>query len=319
MFKRFLPLIFLLTGCAPTTQLSKPINFDYDKVEDIEFKLDSLPDNKSGISDSEWTKAVSIEISQRFANAGFPITNSLDNAKQSSTHILNAKVDEARITDTQPGVTIGFGNSDPRSANFQKTLSAPINCTIQSLKDPDQNISLKELKSIASPFDNIGLSQQQKNEKLKRFYVENIGSTCHNLLKKLSVKRTSAPKSDAIDDAIDIEAFMPAIRIETKYKTDKNQNLNVGNTDKSDDAASKASSGKDENTDKSDDTASNASSGNDGNTDKSDDAASNTSSGADYFPNITTEEKNTQDWRDAEITIFNQGDTLILEFGNNRR
>ncbi|CAA9890203.1 hypothetical protein METHB2_20034 [Candidatus Methylobacter favarea] len=31
-------------------------------------------------------------------------------------------------------------------------------------------------------------------------------------------------------------------------------------------------------------------------------------------------EQNTEkDWQNREITIFNQGDTVILEFGNNRR
>lgn len=289
MFKRFLPLIFLITGCAPSTQLSNSINFEYDKVKEIEFKLDSLPDNESGISDSEWTQAVSMEISQRFANAGFPISNSLDNVKKPFTHTLNTKVDEARITDTQPGVTFGFGNSNPRSTNFQKTLSAPISCTIQSLKDPDQNVSLKELKSIASPFDNIGLSQQQKNDKLKRFYIENIGSTCHNLLKKLSVKPTSAPKADAINS----ETFMQSIRIETKYKSDNKQEPNLEEPPRKTSANDEATTQINE--------------------------APTQIIEEDNFPTITTKEKNTQDWRDAEITIFNQGDTVILEFGNNRR
>ena len=221
MFKQFLPFLLLLNGCTPTPQISESINFDYDKVENIEFKLQTLPDNKGDLSDYEWTKTVAMKISGRFAKAGYPISSTFDKTTKGITHTMEANVEETRITKTQPGLTFDFGNSNPRSSNYQKTLSAPINCVIQSLEDPEQNVSLKELKSVSNPFDQIGLSQQQKNDKLKHFYIENIGSTCHNLLKKLSVKSKAIPRADPLDS----EAFTPAIRIETKYKSDNKQKL----------------------------------------------------------------------------------------------
>lgn len=283
MTKRLIPLLCLIiTGCASGPKLSSnAVKFDFTQVESIVFKLDALPDNESGLSDSEWTQTVSTEISDRFADAGFPVANQINAGPGSGTHRLLASVEETRMTEIQPGLTFDFGNSNPRAANFQKTLSAPISCTIQSLLDPEQEVTLKELKSIASPLDKVGLSQQQKDQKLRRFYIENIGSTCHNLLKKLAVKPTSAPKPGVVE----ADTFMPSIRIETKYKTDEEKiDAGVPAGDQASESVSETASDQE-----------------------------------DSFPTITTEEKDVKDWRDAEITIFNQGDTVILEFGPHRR
>ncbi len=316
MFKQnFLLLLSIITGCTSNLETNKPINFNYNAVENIEFNLQPLPERKGT---SEWTKAISIEISQRFADAGYPIFSSFSTPTQSANHVLEAQVEETRITKTQPGFSLGFGNSNPRSTNFQKTFSAPISCTLRSLDDPTQNISLKELKSVSSPFDNIGSSQEKINAKLNRFYIENIGSTCHNLLNKLQVKRSSLVKSDSSNK----NTFSRAMRIETKYKSDKNKRLEIKPSNEVKDIKTietkigtkkkiKDEVIKNTQTEAKKEVKAEANKEIERQTSKE-------VAEKDNFPAVTTDEKNTHDWRDAEITIFNQGDTVILEFGNNR-
>ncbi len=316
MFKQYLPLLLLISGCASIPEPSEPINFDYNAIETIEFKLQPLPESKGVSNNTEWTETISTEISQRFAEAGYPVHNSLTQKTEPTTHTLNAQVEESKTTQTQPGFSLDFGNSNPRAVNFQKTLSAPINCSLTSTKDPSQSISLKELKSVPNPFENIGSNRQKINRKLTRFYVENIGSTCHNLLNKIRTKQPAIAKSTKKS----ADTFSPSIRIETKYKTDNNKKIKKQAVQETGDIIATPSNNTPVKTGNSPIVIDNAPSINmkaDTKT-KIEAQPAKAVKEKDYFPAITTEEKNTQDWRDAEVTIFNEGDTVILEFGNNR-
>ena len=101
------------------------------------------------------------QISHRFTKAGYPIYLSGSNSTQHS-HFLEAVVEDPRMTDTQVGVTLDFGGSNPRAENFQKTLSAPITCTLKSLNNDTLPISLKELKSIG--YDEVLALEDDKFE-----------------------------------------------------------------------------------------------------------------------------------------------------------
>ncbi|MGZ8185311.1 MAG: hypothetical protein ACXWTL_02595 [Methylobacter sp.] len=270
-------LLLLLTGCA--SEPLKPDNFDYASVKKIEFTI--LNQQKHNENNPQLFSIIANEISQRFTKAGYPVTSSSPNQSLNSddpapySHVMEAVVEEARLTATPVGITLDFGNSDPRATNFQKTLSAPITCTIKSLQDPAQQISLKELKSITANIENIETSNPEKQKKIKRFYTENIGSTCHNLLSRLKIKPKAPNKAEQTEQ---IETFTPAIRVKTRYKPniiEPQQQIPL---------------------------------------------TSPIAAKQDQQPStVHTEQNGEEEWQNKEITIFNQGDTVILEFGNNRR
>ena len=198
------------------------------------------------------------------------------------------------MTDTQVGITLDFGGSNPRAANFQKTLSAPITCTLRSLNHETPPIALKELKSIQTQLDTIHLTATGKQQKLQQFYTENIGSTCHNLLKRLGIKAKTTRQgtdSKAHSDAPIAEPFMPAIRVESKYiKRNKTANPQKKEQNSSHNPQHTA-----------------------------------TETPAHHHPPTVPSAVKTEvteptgDLFDKEVTIFNQGDTVILKFGYERR
>ncbi|MDD5580443.1 MAG: hypothetical protein PHY16_14330 [Methylobacter sp.] len=270
-------LLLLLTGCAPEP-LIQPDHFDYKSVKKIEFTIRNR--QKQSEDSPQLFGKIADEISQRFTKAGYPVNSSTSNPhvnpdeQPTYSHVMEAVVEDARLTATPVGISFDFGNSDPRATNFQKTLSAPITCTIKSLQDPAEQISLKELKSITTDMENIETSNPEKQEKIKRFYTENIGSTCHNLLSRLKIKPKAMSNAEPIDQ---IETFTPAIRIKTLYKP------NIIKPEQQKSLTSTIPVEQDQ-----------------------------------QPPAIHTEQNSQKDWQNKEITIFNQGDTVILEFGNNR-
>lgn len=278
MSKYTLVLLLLLTGCAPEP-IIQPDNFDYKSVKKIVFTIQNK--HKQNENNPQLFSTIANEISQRFTEAGYPVASSTHNQSlnpddpTSYSHVMEAVIEDARLTATPVGISFDFGNSDPRATNFQKTLSAPITCTIKSRQDPAQQISLKELKSITTDMENIETNNSEKQEKLKRFYTENIGSTCHNLLSRLKIKPKATNKAEQREQ---IETFTPAIRIKTQYKPNiikpQQQKLLTRPIEVEQDQQP---------------------------------------------PDIHTEQNSEKDWQNKEITIFNQGDTVILEFGNNRR
>jgi len=209
-------------------------------------------------------------------------------------HLLEAVVENPRMTATQVGVTLDFGGSNPRAANFQKTLSAPITCTLRSLNNETPPISLKELKSIQTQLDTIHLTAAGKQQKLQQFYTENIGSTCHNLLKRLGITpKTTRQSSDskAHSDAPSTEPFMPAIRVETKYiKRNK-----TATPQKKEQLSGHSHQHK---------------------TPETPTHHHQHTAPASVQTEVT---EPTGDLFDKEVTIFNQGDTVILKFGYERR
>ena len=294
---RYLALLFLLSGCSQIPVIDNIQHFETADINTIGFTL-KTPTQGDYQTNAATTTIMATEISHRFSKAGYPIhligRGTTKNSMQHN-HLLEAVVENPRMTATQVGVTLDFGGSNPRAANFQKTLSAPITCTLRSLNNETPPISLKELKSIQTQLDTIHLTAAGKQQKLQQFYTENIGSTCHNLLKRLGITpKTTRQSSDskAHSDVPSTEPFMPAIRVETKYiKRNKTATPQK----------EKQSSGHSH-------------------------QHTATETPTHHHPltaapsSIQTEvTEPTGDLFDKEVTIFNQGDTVILKFGYERR
>ena len=174
------------------------------------------------------------------------------------------------------------------------SLSAPITCTLRSLNNETPPISLKELKSIQTQLDTLHLTAAGKQQKLQQFYTENIGSTCHNLLKRLDITPKSTRQSSdskAHSDAPSAEPFMPAIRVETKY-IKRNKTANLPKKEQSS-----------------------------GHSHQHTMPETLTHNHPATAPSSVKTEitEPTGDLFDKEVTIFNQGDTVILKFGYERK
>lgn len=311
-------LVLILVGCASDKVKSiKPENFSTTQVENMLFYLhDSSGNELEKFTDQEF-RSVSSEISDRFHNAGYPLTDVMssryypdtdeaipDRAKDSFSHALEVSVGQSERTNTPSGLSFTFGNSDPRSTDFQKALTVPVSCKLVSLEDKHPPIVLTERKTAVTDFDKLGIDQSGVHKKTKRFYIENIGATCHNLLVKLDIY----PDRPVSED--EMKKLLPGVRIETTYKTDpavkpqKNTLPSKLNADAEDDQA---------NEDFQDETTAQLmTKDSQSNSDHSESKSSLTES-------IKTENNQEEDWRNQQITIFNQGDTVILEFGYERR
>jgi hypothetical protein len=303
---RYLALLFLLSGCSQTPVIDNIQHFEPSKINTIGFTL-KTPRHGDYQTNAATTALMATEISRRFSQAGYPIHLTGSGTAKNSTqhnHLLEAVVENPRMTDTQVGITLDFGGSNPRAANFQKTLSAPITCTLRSLNNETAPISLKELKSIQTQLDTLHLTASGKQQKLQQFYTENIGSTCHNLLKRLGITpKTTRQSSDskASSDAPSTEPFMPAIRVETKYikrnKTATPQKEEQSSGPSHQHTATETPTHHHPTT-----------------------APSSIQTEVTAPSSVKTEvTEPTGDIFDKEVTIFNQGDTVILKFGYERR
>ena len=293
---RYLALLFLLSGCSQIPVIDNIQHFETADINTIGFTL-KTPTQGNYQTNATTTTIMATEISHRFSKAGYPIHLIGRGTPKKSTqhnHLLEAVVENPRMTATQVGVTLDFGGSNPRAANFQKTLSAPITCTLRSLNNETPPISLKELKSIQTQLDTVHLTAAGKQQKLQQFYTENIGSTCHNLLKRLGITpKTTRQSSDskAHSDAPSTEPFMPAIRVETKYikrnktATPQKKEQHSGHSHQH-------------------------------TTTETPTHHHQPTAPASVQTEVT---EPAGDLFDKEVTIFNQGDTVILKFGYERR
>ena len=305
---RYLALLFLLSGCSQIPVIDNIQHFETADINTIGFTL-KTPTQGDYQTSPAVSAAIATQISHRFSKAGYPIhligRGTTKNSMQHN-HLLEAVVENPRMTATQVGVTLDFGGSNPRAANFQKTLSAPITCTLRSLNNETPPISLKELKSIQTQLDTIHLTAAGKQQKLQQFYTENIGSTCHNLLKRLGITpKTTRQSSDskAHSDAPSTEPFMPAIRVETKYI--KRNKTATPQKEKQSSGHSHQHTATETPTHHHPLTAAPSSIQTEKITAPASVQTEVTEPAGDLF--------------DKEVTIFNQGDTVILKFGYERR
>ena len=203
MKKYFVLICLLLISCVETNPILKPDEFDSKSVHKMLFSIRNSPESSLKIFDNAQLEDISEEISRRFTEAGYPITHitsfdyetwrerqARDSGANDFTHILEVSVGSSEMTDTPPGLSFTIGNTDPRSINYQKALTVPVTCTLESTEKTEPAITLTERKTEAFPLEHLGLDSATKLENNRKFYVENIGSTCHNLLTKLDIYPT---------------------------------------------------------------------------------------------------------------------------------
>ena len=296
MKKFVLLFVLFFAGCAGSDKLTQPSGFDPENVHTIGFQLTGIDGGELEAFRKQQLAEVSLEISRRFSQAGYSVsvTESSEPEKNFS-HILEASVGASAFTETPKGFSFGLGNSDPRSSSFQKGVSTPITCTLRSKENSDQVMVLKEHKSVPSGINTLVLDADQQSQKKKRFYIENIGSTCHNLLSKLHILPASAGEVEPAT------RFAPVVRIETEI-----ENTGEREDKRKDQRGSKSTTDFTQPTDiveKSNEEA----------------PAETVNQSKNTKPPVAVRNDQAEDWRNKTMKIFNQGDTVILKFGVERR
>lgn len=296
MNKHFLLFVLFFTGCTGSGQLTQPDSFDSESVGTLRFKLTHITGNQLETFSKQQQDEISQEISRRFSQAGYSITYTRsDEPKQNISHVLEASVGSSEYKETPTGFSFGLGNSDPRSSSFQKSVSIPVTCTLRSQRNSDQAVVLQERISIPSNTISPGLDADQQFGEKKRFYIENIGSTCHNLLSKLGILPASTANGKPEDQ------FAPVVRVETEIenreeKADKiKDKIESRPTPRTVSTAGIAKKSKKE---------ASVETGNQSKNTKTPVAIKNDQA---------------EDLRNKTMKIFNKGDTVILKFGHERK
>ena len=347
MNKFNLLILLFLAGCAGQEPNIRPKNFDSGAVGSMQFSIRQIAESRSGHYSEQQKIDMAAEISTRFSDAGYPVTSAqaASNGKSGTvdpqyTHRLEVEVGPESLTGTPSGLSISFGNSDPRSTNFQKAMTIPVSCTLKSLDNSHPPITLKERKTASTDFDLISKTEAEIVEKTKRFYIENIGGTCHNLLEKLEIYpaepspavQSSSPGKEEnlwggvrmrIEDDVPEKSHQESL----EPAADRHASERKLPGEKIPEPTGTVSTGAQEPgivpapkpVDIPEMSIQPAAKSPGPDTARIPPDAKATAEQEQPTVSVKTEETSTGDWRKKKITIFNQGDTVILRFGNDQR
>ncbi|MGH8605942.1 MAG: hypothetical protein ACREX9_00500 [Gammaproteobacteria bacterium] len=214
------------------------------------------------------------------------------------SHLLEVSIEAARQQQSPVGFSLSIGDSDPRSPEFQKAMVTPIHCTLVQLDARREQGSLIQDKQIPR-----STSSERWSDAKERAYARNILSVCHSLLAELEIPRNLAHSEES-------EAGL-GVRIETTYVDEEPKGVGGART------APVAKAGLE--------------AGEEAAESELAPSATRSIKRQTASPAATPEPKSEQEAgilsavkverssKRKQITIFNQGDTLILEIGNNRR
>ncbi|MGH8531435.1 MAG: hypothetical protein ACREV1_01600 [Gammaproteobacteria bacterium] len=122
-------------------------------------------------------------------------------------HLLAATVHPLRMGSTPAGFSMSFGDSDPRAQNFQRAELIPISCALVNTRSAREEASLREDKP--APGGDRGVPQEAGSAKGVEPLAGNIGAVCDKLLAELGVVRKVA-KSEPSSPADPV----PTVRVE---------------------------------------------------------------------------------------------------------
>ena len=124
------------------------------------------------------------------------------------SHLLAATVHPLRTGSTPAGFSMSFGDSDPRAQDFQRAELIPISCTLVNTQSAREEASLREDKP-APGRDDRWVPQEAGAAKGIEPLAGDIRAVCDKLLAELGVARKVA-KSERPGPADPL----PAVRVE---------------------------------------------------------------------------------------------------------
>ena len=176
--------LFTLAACAidskPRANLSNP-----ERVTAIKFVIST--DNLAKTAITNQTTQMAEEISRHLISWGYPVKSAvLQN--EAFTHTLEGQVGKLEKTTTPPGLSLYFGNSDPRALDFQKTDVLPVACILRSLNKTEEPIKLTGKFSLPPGLDDLMGTIKPIPPS---FYADSIATVCLNLLTELKIPKTA--------------------------------------------------------------------------------------------------------------------------------
>lgn len=195
------------------------------------------------------------------------------------SHLLEVSIETEQKKQSPVGFSLNIGDSDPRSPESQKVLVTPIHCTLMQLNAFREEGRLVQDRQVSR---SEGWSDVQE-----RAYARNIYSVCRALLAEIEFPLAHSK---------DLEAE-PGVRVETTYADDRPKAAAAAPVVKAKDDAAKS------------ELASTA-------PPVEQPTATPAKAPAAQPPSAVKIDRSS---KRKQIIIYNPGDTLILEIGNNRR
>ncbi len=196
--------LLTLTGCAidgkPKAHLSNP-----ERVTDMKFIIS--PDNLANKASVELRGQMAEEISRNLSSWGYPVT-ALKSQEEVFSHTLEGKVGRPEKKSTPPGLSLDFGNSDPRALDFQKAEVVPVACVLRARNKSEDPVKLAGEFSLPADFDEV--MGTPKKTVPPGFYVDRIATVCLNLLSELNIPKTTP--------LVAATSWKPAVDIEIRDK-----------------------------------------------------------------------------------------------------
>ena len=197
-------LLLTLGACAidgkPKAHLSNP-----ERVTDI--RLTISPENLADISAADQRGQLAEEISRDLSSLGYTV-KPLKPQDEAFTHTLEGKVGKLEKKSTPPGLSLDFGNSDPRALDFQKAEVVPVACVLRAHNKAEDPVKLAGEFSLPADLDDV-TGTQRKPVPLS-FYVDRIATVCLNLLSELNISKTAPVQANT--------PWKPAVDIEIRDK-----------------------------------------------------------------------------------------------------
>ena len=177
--------LFTLAACAidskPRANLSNP-----ERVTAIKFVIST--DNFAKIAITNQTTQMAEEISRHLISWGYPVKAGTV-PDEAFTHTLEGEIGKLERTTTPPGLTLDFGNSDPRALDFQKADVVTVACVLRSRNKIEEPIKLSGKFSLPVGLDD--LTDSVRKPIPPSFYADSIATVCLNLLTELKIPKTA--------------------------------------------------------------------------------------------------------------------------------
>ncbi|OQK15535.1 hypothetical protein AU255_15010 [Methyloprofundus sedimenti] len=206
----FLSILIISLAACTTTTFKNAHPIDPAQVSKIQFRFVNR-------SESLGKSLPSADIAQRVAanlvHVGYQISTE-NNSLYS--HDLTAEIGTTKISSTPVGFSFSSGDSDPRGRNFQKANVLPITCTLTS-RGPENNQVEYSLDFANKKFLHY---EQQPDEqtKLIALLVDDISTTCFNLLSNLKIKTQTRNSMSLIPRATRQKYVSPEPAPSPEYK-----------------------------------------------------------------------------------------------------
>lgn len=207
ILKTLVTVITAVAWATAAAELTQPATIDKASVTGIVFVI--APDHLDQFGSNLPVQQLVEQVSRNLAEWQYPIKAT---AAEPVSHRLEASIGIIKKDTTPVGFSFSSGNSDPRSADFQKAQVMPISCRLTNLKLPNQQAEYKTTVSADGLLPDNGHAFNAAKTAAK--LSDEISTTCFNLLDELALQ----PHPSLSETQPSKPGWIPNISIEVKNK-----------------------------------------------------------------------------------------------------